>query len=776
MKLWYRQSARNDWNRALPIGNGRLGAMIFGEVLHERLQLNEDSLWHGGPRDRINPDALAHLPEIRRLVLSGQLAEAEKLTDQCLSGVPDIQAHYEPLLDLLIAFDHPGLVTKRSVEDLSTNPALRAANAASLAQTYRRELDLATAIAAVEYQLAGVTYRREHLANTPRNVIAVRLTASAPGSLSFALRMERGPRDNYAARYIDTITQLDQRLLVARGRAAGERAVSFAACIGATLKGGRLLLRGETLLVEKADEVLLVFSAGTTFREENPAESSRRRVEAALELGWEALRDEHLAEYRPWFDRVSLTLGEDNASLPTDERLQQVAAGADDPGLFALYFHYGRYLLIASSRPGSLPANAQGIWNQEFFPPWGCKFTININAQMNYWPAESCSLPELHEPLFTLLERGRIAGREVARRMYGCRGFVIHHNINIWADACPTDRNLAASYWIMGGAWLSLHLWEHFAFSGDRTFLRRAYDTLKEASLFFTDFLIEDAKGRLITCPTLSPENVYRLPSGEFGSLCAGCSMDHQIIDQLFRVTRRAAEILGLDADFREQLEATRLRLPPPSIGRHGQLMEWPEDYEETEAGHRHISHLFALFPGDHISPLDTPELATAARVTLDRRLSGGGGHTGWSRAWIINFWARLLDGPRAYENLHALLAHSTLPNLFDDHPPFQIDGNFGATAAIAEILVQSYRLATTASGAQAYEIHLLPALPPAWMEGSVEGLRARGGFTVGLQWSGGKLQRAMLQSENGGTCLVRHQKSVREMTLAPGETATVPL
>ena len=588
--------------------------------------------------------------------------------------------------------------------------------------------------------------------------------------------MERGPRDNYAARFIDTIAQIDGHALLAKGRAAGEGSVSFAAYLGAQASGGTLALRGETLVVEKADEVLLVFSAGTTFREENPGRESQSRVEQALALGWTALRDDHVAEHRGWFDRVTLELGggaDEASALPTDLRLARLAKGVPDPGLFALHFHFGRYLLISSSRPGSLPATLQGIWNQEYYPPWGSKFTININTEMNYWPAETCNLAELHEPLFVQLERARVKGRDVARRMYGCRGFVVHHNTDLWADACPTDRNLAASYWIMGGAWLSLHLWEHYAFNPDPAFLRTAYDTLKEASVFFLDFLIEDSKGRLITCPTLSPENVYLLPNGEAGTLCAGCSMDHQIIDQLFRVTRQAAEILGVDETFRDELESARLRLPPPSIGKHGQLMEWPEDYEEAEPGHRHISHLFALHPGDHISPLATPELAAAARVTLDRRLSQGGAGTGWSRAWVINFWARLHDGGRAFENLHALLAHSTLPNLFDDHPPFQIDGNFGATAAIAEMLVQSHRQVQTSAGEWVYEIHLLPALPAEWTEGSVTGLRARGGFTLDLRWEKGLLTQSTLYSVKGGRCVLRHQKRLTELFLAPGQSVS---
>jgi alpha-L-fucosidase 2 len=783
-RLWYQTPAGGDWNRALPIGSGRLGAMIFGEVINERVQLNEDTIWHGGPRDRINPDALANLPEIRKLIFAGKLSEAEKLTDQALSGVPDIQHEYEPLADLLFSFDHPEIAPKRTQASLSSSPGGLSPQTPSDplviptvegATNYVRELDLKTAIASVEYKVGGVTFRRELLASAVDQVIAIRLTASQTCAITFNLRIERGPRSSYAARYADTVTQSGGRALVMKGRPSGEGAIALASCVGGTARGGKLFLRGETLLVEKADEVLLVVAATTTFRDIDPTAVSLGRLDRALALGWEQVRERHLGEYRPWFDRVTFQLDPVSGdaaveALPTDQRLARIARGEPDNAIFPLYFHFGRYLLIASGRPGSMASNEQGVWNQDFVPPWGSKYTININIQMNYWPAELCNLPELHEPLFELLERVRIKGREVARRMYGCRGFVAHHNTDLWADACPTDRNLAATFWPMGGAWLSLHLWDHYAYGGDKNFLRRAYDTLKDASLFFLDFMVEDSKGRLVTCPAISPENVYQLPNGEVGTLCAGCSMDHQIIDQLFRCCGEAADILGMDEDFRAELEKTRRRMPPPSIGKHGQLMEWPEDYDEVDPGHRHISHLFALHPGDAISPGQTPELATAARKTLERRLSHGGGHTGWSRAWIVNFWARLHDGALAYENLQALLAKCTLPNMFDDHPPFQIDGNFGGTAGIAEMLLQSQGRVEAPSGGKMYELHLLPALPAAWSVGRMTGLRARGGFEVDLEWRDGKLAAATLRSKNGGECRVRYGSGTKDISLKAGE------
>ncbi len=759
----------------MPLGSGKLGAMVFGRVSRERIQLNEDSLWNGGPRDRINPDALASLPEIRRLIFAGKLAQAAKLTSGALSGVPDSQRHYEPLADLLLSFDHASASGRLTTDDLSRAPNAMAPAEALELSNYRRELDLGTAIAALEYEAGGITYRREYLVSAVDNVVAIRLTASRPGSVSFQLRLARGPYDNYAPRYADTVTQQEGNGLLMKGRTGGEKGITFGACIVASTKGGQLRLLGEEVHATDADEVVLTFAAGTDFREKNPAQASVQRAQAALRKGWDSIRASHVEDHGKWFGRVSLELGDAAKNeaadrLPTDERLKLLREGKNDPGLFALYFHYGRYLLIASSRPGSLPATLQGIWNQEFFPPWGSKYTININTEMNYWPAEVCNLSELHEPLFELLERARVVGTEVARRMYGCRGFVSHHNLDIWADSCPTDRNLAASFWPLGAAWLSLHMWDHYAFTGDREFLRRAYPTLKEASLFFVDFLVEDPKGRLVTCPAISPENVYILPNGERGTLCAGSSMDNQIIDQLFRSCREASEILGVDSDLRAEIEAARRRLPQPSIGKRGQLMEWPDDFEEVEPGHRHVSPLFALHPGDRISPLETPDLAQAARVTLEGRLSHGGGHTGWSRAWIINFWARLHDGNEVYKHLEALLAHSTLPNLFDDHPPFQIDGNFGGTAGIAEMLMQSQRRVASGSGALVYEIHLLPALADSFDEGQVSGLRARGGFEVDITWSRGALVSAAIRSRDGGICSLRYGGKTNQLQVKAGD------
>lgn len=721
-QLWYRSPAER-FEEALPVGCGRIGAMLYGKPDCALLRLNEDSVWSGGPRSRVNPDAKAALPEVRRLLSEGRIAAAEALAFQAMQGCPPNCRHYMPLGDLSVKLTLPDAKIK----------------------DYKRSLDLETGVYSVTFTCGGVQYRREVFASYPAQVIVLRQTADAPFSASVSM----DGRDDY---YDENCIQHDENGAYLRftGGSGVKEGIRFSCCTRIHCDGECSSV-GNLLTASDTRELTVIFAVRTSYYHPHEDYDALCRSDAsnALQTGFDKLKEAHTADYRALYARADLSLPDDAYAeiMPTDALLSAAQSGDMHAvnALLALYFRYGRYLMISGSRPDSLPLNLQGIWNVDMWPAWGSRFTVNINTEMNYWCAESGNLSECHLPLFALLKKVRENGMQTARDMYGCAGYCCHHNTDLWGDTAPQDLWMPATIWPMGGAWLALHAAEHYRYTGDKTFLREHYPLLRDAALFYTEYLTENAQGQLVTAPSVSPENTYLLQNGEKGSLCSGPSMDSQIITELYRDVIEAANILGIDDAILPTLRAQLTRLPQPQIGKYGQIMEWAVDYDEAEPGHRHISQLFALHPAHQISPRRTPELAKAAAATIRRRLTHGGGHTGWSCAWIANMYARLGDGVHAYRMLTKLMTHSTCPNLFDMHPPFQIDGNFGGTAAIIECLLQS----------DSDGIMLLPACPAAWHTGSFSGLRAYGGFTISAAWQDGIPEIVSVHSDNGGICRI---------------------
>lgn len=733
LKLWYNKPAQK-WTEALPIGNGRLGAMIYGGVENDRIQFNEETLWNGSPTDYAHKGASKYLDQIRKLLADGKQKEAEELAMAEFMSVPLGQKTYQAFGDLKLHFlNHKDF------------------------KNYHRELDLKNAIHRVTYQSNGVNFTREYLSSNPDQVMAIRITADKKKALNFTLGLDA----LHEAKTMEAgDNSLTLRVQVKNGALHGVASLKI-------ISDGTVTIKGNELSVSGAKSATIYLAAATNYVSYkdvsgNPQQAAQQILGKVETRKYEQIRSTHIADYQKLFNRFDVHFTENESlKLPTNERIIGFSKTANDPQLLALYIQYGRYLLISSSRPGTQPANLQGIWNDQLAPAWDSKYTVNINTEMNYWPAEIANLSECQEPLYSMIADCAETGKTVAREHYNATGWVLHHNTDIWRGAAPINHS-NHGIWVTGGAWLSHHLWEHYQFSRDKDFLKnKAYPLMKGAAEFFTQFLTTDIKtGYLISTPSNSPE---------YGGLVAGPTMDHQIIRSLFRACVEASEILGEDQQFAQKLKEMLPKIAPNQIGKHGQLQEWMEDLDDPNNKHRHVSHLWAIHPGNEINWQETPDLMKAARQSLIYRGDEG---TGWSLAWKINFWARFLDGNHAYDMVKLLFrpvqiddvvytgGGGSYTNLFDAHPPFQIDGNFGAPAGIIEMLIQSHL----------NEISILPALPDALSSGNISGVCARGGFELTYSWKDGKLQKLEVLSKAGQKCKLRYGKMIVEMDTEKGK------
>lgn len=720
------QNEAKDWNEALPIGNAFLGAMVFGDPYNNHFQLNEDSIWYGCPMNRNNPEAYTNLKKVRELLINGKISEAEELLCTAFAGTPSSPRMYQTAGDLYI--DNEDI---KNIDTKSTLPTI---------YNYERYLDIDNSVCEYSFSYEQNKVTVSAFASNPANVICIHMKSEGRGKLNLKAHLERGA-------FFDSVGNVNDSTIFLSGKLGCDQNTFYEEL--KAVSDGNVRTVGEYLLVNDAKEVTFYLTVTTSYRYYYPDNNADEYINDAESSGFDYLFKEHIKDYQNLYKRSDLSLT-DSFETTYEEKISDIPFALDlfkdvenhIKEITEILFSYGKYLLISSSREGSLPANLQGIWNKDFEPAWGSKYTININTEMNYWPAEICNLPECHLPLFELMKKMFENGQVTAKTMYGCKGWVAHHNTDIYGDTAPVDKWIPGTFWVMGAAWLCTHIWEHYEYTKDLMFLKDKFYLMKESAQFFFDFLIEK-DGYLCTAPSVSPENTYILKNGESGANGIGCTMDNQILRDLFTDCIKAAEILNCEKSFRRKAEEVLCKLKPTEIGSDGRILEWEKEYKEVEPGHRHISHLYGLHPSNQITVDKTPKLAEAARLTLEKRLEAGGGHTGWSRAWIINHYAKLWDGEKVYENLLLFIKNSLLINFFDNHPPFQIDGNFGVCAGIVSMLVQS----------DEDRIVLLPALPAEFPNGSVKGIKCVGNIEVDITWKDCLLTEFSLLSKED-TCV----------------------